>query len=276
MRRIDRTGARRAAIRARPSRMRRIATVSFATSFFALAFGGPAWLWQSGLAPDYAAGARKAAVAASAGLGLFIREIGISGSGHVANETILAASGLRIGAPILAFDPAAVRTRLERIPWIERAVVSRLLPGTAVIEIVERRPFALWQRDGSLVLIDEAGIVLTARDLYRFAGLPMIVGARTPDAAKQLFATLAAEPDLGGRVEAVIQVGGRRWDVRLDNGIDVRLPEAGWGAAWQMLARLDRRHALLARRISAIDLRISDRVVVTRSEPAAPQPGGPR
>lgn len=274
MRRIDHTNARREPVRRRS--IRGIAKAVLAIGFFALALGGPAWLWQSGLAPDYAAQARRAAVSASANLGLFIREIRVTGQRYATSQAVLAAAGLEIGQPILAFDPAEIRTRLERMAWIDRAVVSRLLPGTAVIEIQERRPFALWQRDGGLFLIDEAGIVITARDLYRFAGLPLIVGAQTPQAAKPLFAVLSAEPDLGRRVEAVIRVGERRWDVRLDNGIDVRLPETGEAAAWRALARLDRRHALLARRISAIDLRIPGRVVVTRSDPADPQAGGQR
>jgi len=181
-------------------------------------------------------------------------------------ETVRLASGLEIGTPIFAFEPEAIRTRLERLAWIERAVVSRLLPGIAVIKIQERTPFALWQLDGARYLIDDGGIVITTADLHRFAGLPWIVGARKPDTAKRLFATLSSEPDLGRRVEAVIRVGERRWDLRLDNGIDVRLPEAGETWAWRELARLDRRHALLARSISAIDLRIPGRVVVIRRD----------
>lgn len=276
MRRISHTSARREPARPRARTMRGIAKTVLTVGFFLLGLGGPAWLWQSGLAPNYAAQARKSAASASANLGLFVREIRITGQRHVARESVLAAAGLEIGGPILAFDPVEIRTRVERMAWVRRAVVSRLLPGTAVIEIEERRPFALWHRDGDLFLIDEAGIVITSRGLHRFAGLPLIVGARSPEAAKSLFSALAAEPDLGSRVEAVIRVGERRWDVRLDNGIDVRLPEAGEASAWRELAQLDRRHALLARRISAIDLRIPGRVVVTQSEPAALQAGEPQ
>ena len=105
----------------------------------------------------------------------------------------------------------------------------------------------------------------TAHALHRFAELPMVVAPAAPVAAGGLFETLAAEPDLGRRVRTAVRVGGRRWDVRLDNGIDVRLPEAGEGRAWRRLAQLERRHALLARRIEAIDLRFPDRVVVRRA-----------
>ena len=277
MRRIDhRIGSRHEAPRARLSLARGRAALPFAAVFLALAFSGAVWLWRSGLAPGYAADVREAAVAVSADLGLFVREIRIAGNRHVAREVVLAEAGLRIGAPIFASDPAAIRARLERMAWIERAVVSRLLPGTLAIEIVERRPFALWQRDGALSLIDETGAVLTDRDLHRFAGLPLIVGARALRSVKQLFATLATEPDLGGRVEAVIRVGERRWDLRLDNGIDVRLPEAGEEAAWRRLAQLARRHALLARRITAIDLRIPERIVVTGGDAAGPLSKGQR
>ena len=262
MRRVAETGRRREA----PRRGRRPVRAAVAATLAAVALGGPVWLWKSGLADDYAARARAEAGAALADLGFRVREIRIAGNRRIAREAVLAAAGLRLGASIFEFDPAHVRDRLEAVPWIGRASVSRVLPDTAAIRIEERRPFALWQRGGRLALIDRAGGVITAHALHRFAELPMIVAPAAPVAAGGLFETLAAEPDLGRRVRTAVRVGGRRWDVRLDNGIDVRLPEAGEGRAWRRLAQLERRHALLARRIEAIDLRFPDRVVVRRAD----------
>ncbi|MCH7555160.1 MAG: cell division protein FtsQ, partial [Proteobacteria bacterium] len=59
---------------------------------------------------------------------------------------------------------------------------------------------------------------------------------------------------------------GRRWNLRLDNGVDVELPEAGINAAWRRLADIERRHRLLSRDITAIDLRLPDRLVVRPAE----------
>ena len=261
MRRVAETGRRREV----PRRARLPVRAAAWAALAALALGGPAWLWGSGKAGDYAARARAGAGAVLADFGFRIREIRIAGARRVAREAVLDAAGLRLGAPIFAFDPAAVRDRLEAVPWIGRAAVSRVLPDVAAVRIEERRPFALWQRGGRLALVDRAGEVITAHALHRFAELPMVVAPAAPVAAGGLFETLAAEPDLGRRVRTAVRVGGRRWDVRLDNGIDVRLPEAGEGRAWRRLAQLERRHALLARRIEAIDLRFPDRVVVRRA-----------
>lgn len=252
--------------RARPTRRRwhRIATWMVAGVFFAVALGGPAWLWRSGLLALYAGQAEDAAIGASAELGLTVREVLLAGRKNADRKDLLAATGIVTGAPILAVEPERIQARLERNAWIKRALITRRLPDTILIEIEERRPFALWQRDGKLRLIDMDGTVITTHGLHRFAHLPLIVGSAQPIKAKPVLATLAREPDLNTRVRALINVGERRWNVRFDNGIDVRLPEAELASAWQELAQLDRRHALLARGITAIDLRIPGRVVVTR------------
>ncbi len=226
--------------------------------------GAAGWLGRSGSIDDDMERLRLSAMNAAAALGLQIRRIRIFGNRRVSRAEILAAAGLRIGAPILAFDPEEVRDRLHALPWIRRAEVSRRLPGTARIEIEERRPYAIWQRGGRQSLIDSDGVSIAAVDLLRFSELPVIVSPRQPLAAKRLFETVSTEPDLGGRVRAVVRVGERRWDLWLDNGVAVHLPETGEAAAWRGLAQLERRHALLARRIVAVDLRIPGRVVVRR------------
>ena len=189
-----------------------------------------------------------------------------SGASVCRGDAILTASELELGSPTLALDPELMRARLERNRWIKHARVTTRLPDTVFIEIEERRPLALWQRDGRLRMIDEEGAVIADRDLHLYTHLPLIVARSEPARGKAVLDMLGREPDLGSRVQALIEVGGRRWNVRFDNGIDVRLPEAEAAAAWRELAELDRRHALLARRISAIDLRIPGRIVVTRVE----------
>ena len=115
--------------------------------------------------------------------------------------------------------------------------------------------------------------MITDRQLYRYAHLPLVVARSEPERARPVLEMLGREPDLARRVRALIEVGGRRWNIRIDNGIDVRLPEAEPAAAWSELAQLDRRHALLARRISTIDLRIPSRIVVTPVEETGKKEG---
>lgn len=272
MRRLDRNATRRIPVRRSfPGRARAVAV---AAVLLALVVGSAAWMWRAGSLVDYAERVRTAAVEASAPLGFRLREVLLVGREQVSREAVLAASALELGSPILGLDTELIRAGLESNRWIKRARVTTRLPDTVFIEIEEHRPFAIWQHDGRFRLIDDEGTVITDRALHRYTHLPLVVARSEPERAKPILQMLGREPDLSRRVRALIEVGGRRWNVRIDNGIDVRLPEAEPAAAWKELAQLDRRHALLARRISAIDLRIPSRVVVTPVPGADPREEG--
>jgi cell division protein FtsQ len=234
---------------------------------FAVALGGPTWLWRSGWIADSWREARVSAVSVSAEIGLTVKEVLLEGRTHAPRAGVLKALGLKIGDPIMGFDLALVRDRIEALPWIESAAVERRLPGIVRVRIVEREPIALWQRKGVLSLVGRDGVPITNRKLGRFRDLLVIVGKDAPRHAINLLVMLASEPALRKRVRAAVRVGARRWNLRLDNGIDVRLPENETAAAWARLAELDRRHGLLGNDIDTIDLRLPDRLIVrTRTD----------
>ena len=257
----------------RPVLRRRAAPLALAAVLLAALYGGARWAWNAELLQAPVEGVRAGLASASAHLGFRVREVLLVGRQHVPRDAVLAASALELGSPMLGLDPERMRARLERNRWIKRARVTTRFPDTVFIEIEERRPLALWQRDGRVRMIDDEGEVIADHDLHRYTHLPLIVAQSEPARAKPVLDMLEREPDLRRRVRALIEVGGRRWNVRFDNGIDVRLPEAEAAAAWSELAELDRRHAVLARRISAIDLRIPGRIAVTRVK-ESDAPGG--
>jgi cell division protein FtsQ len=130
------------------------------------------------------------------------------------------------------------------------------------VRIVERRAVAWWQKDGKMVLIDRAGDPIRVAANGKHQGLIVLVGGDAPNHAAALLDMLAKEPALAARVNAAVRVGARRWNVRLDDAIDVRLPEDGAEAAWIKLAELDRKNRILSRDIEAVDLRLPDRLIV--------------
>ena len=236
--------------------------ISAVIGFFGIALGGPTWLWRSGWVADSWREARVSAVSVSADIGLTVKEVLLEGRIHAPRAVVLKALGLKVGDPIMGFDLAMVRDRIEALPWIQSAAVERRLPGVVRVRIVEREPIALWQRKGVLSLVGRDGVPITNRKLGRFRDLLVIVGKDAPRHATNLLVLLASEPALRKRVRAAVRVGARRWNLRLDNGIDVRLPEDEVAAAWARLAELDRRHGLLGNNIDTIDLRIPDRLIV--------------
>jgi cell division protein FtsQ len=195
-------------------------------------------------------------------LGLAVADVRVEGREATDRNTILAALGAAPGAPILAVDPSRAREQIEKLPWVHSAVVERRLPDTIYIRLVERKPLALWQHGGKLDLIDREGAVIPVTHLDRFAKLPMVVGEHAASHAAELIDMLTTEPDLAARVSAAIRVGDRRWNLRVDNAIDVLLPADSPASAWAQLASLERSSAILKRDVQVVDVRLPDRLVV--------------
>ena len=206
----------------------------------------------------------------TARLGLVVADIKVEGRETTDRETILAALGAGPGSPILAMSPRRAKDQLETLPWVRSAVVERRLPDTLYVRLVERKPLALWQHGGKLELIDHEGAVIPATQLDRFVKLPMVVGESAARHAAELVDMLATEPDLASRVSAAIRVGDRRWNLRIDNAIDVLLPADAAASAWTQLARLERSSAILKRDVQVVDVRLPDRLVL-RVSPEAPK-----
>jgi cell division protein FtsQ len=98
--------------------------------------------------------------------------------------------------------------------------------------------------------------------------LPLVVGEGANARTQDYLALLDMAGPLKARVVAGTLVSGRRWTLKIDNGIDVRLPEIGAAAAVTRLVRLEREQKILDKDVIAIDLRMSDRVVVRLTEEA--------
>ena len=226
------------------------------------------WLWTSGRVATALARTHAVLIEASVAGGLIVGEVYVSGRHWTPRDEVLDALAVERGTPLLNFDPEAARQRIEAIGWIRAATVERHLPDTVFVRLDERTPLALWQRDGRLVVVDRDGVVIDGAEAERFAKLLVIVGEDAPVNVVSLIGIMSSEPTLVKRVEAAVRVGGRRWNLHLDNGIDVQLPEEGIANAWRRLADYERQHRLLARDIAGVDLRLPDRLVVRR--PPAP------
>ena len=227
--------------------------------------GGTSTAWQAEVPQRFARRSLDAAIDASAGLGFVVRDVFVVGRSATPKPTLLEALAVNRGVPILAIDLDAARQRIEALPWVRQASVRRMLPDTVVVEIVERRPLALWQHEKKFALIDEEGRVIVRDDVGPFRDLMVVVGEDAPANATALVQMLASEPELMRRVKAAVRVGGRRWNVRLADGTDVKLPEDKPQEAWHRLGEYQRRHGILDKEVRTYDLRLSDRMVIRPS-----------
>lgn len=202
-------------------------------------------------------------------VGLRIAAISVSGSKEVSREEILTTAGVSGRGSLLFLDAAAARARLLSNPWIADAAVLKLYPDRLQITISERQAFALWQKDGRVSVVAADGTVLEPFVEDRYLDLPLVVGPGAERLAKAFLAIVDRYPDIRAVVHASVLVADRRWNLRLNNGIDVRLPETNIEQALDRLVALDREKKLLSRDIAAVDLRLPDRVTIRLSDAAA-------
>jgi cell division protein FtsQ len=243
---------------------RRLALTAWALLVLAGLAAGGWWSWQQRWPQTMASEMRAAAVDASIDLGFTVEEVFVVGRRETSRASLLEALAVSRGAAILDFDIHAARERLLALPWVQTASIERLLPDTVVVEITERRPLALWQHHGDFSLIDEDGAVILRRNLEPFSDLLVVVGEDAPAHAADLIRTLGTQPELMPLVQAAVRVGGRRWNLRIAGGIDVRLPEEDPSGAWEKLAEYQRLHGLLRKDVKVLDLRLPDRLIVRR------------
>jgi cell division protein FtsQ len=207
------------------------------------------------------------AIANSAGFR--ITTVAINGRRQLSQDEVLAIGGVNGRSSLLFLDAGAVRDKLKANPWISDATVQKLYPGQLQIDIVERTAFALWQQDGRLSVIADDGAVLEPYVSRRFLTLPLVVGKGAETRARDFLALLARYPQVASVTKAAIFVGERRWNLRLKDGLDIRLPENEVGNALAALSTLDKEDKLFSRDIVAVDMRLPDRLIVQLSDDAA-------
>jgi len=179
-------------------------------------------------------------------------------------------------APQALVNVSEIRDRLLGYGWVKDARVSRRLPDTLVIDIVERSPAALWQNQGQLALIDSQGVVLDRVPVDKMPDLPLLIGAGANGQEQQLGRLMDAVPALKVQLASATWIGGRRWDLNFQSGETIALPEGedGAKAALMKFARLDKQSGLLGRGLIRFDLRVPGKMIVrlprAPGEPIAP------
>ena len=245
----------------------RLATAALTLVFLgAVGFYGAV---QSGRYGDFTAsyGTPADMLARTAGFG--VRAVTISGSVELTEAEILEAAGVRTSNSLPFLDIGEVRDRLMTMPLVREASVRKLYPGRLLIDIREREPFALWQKDGRVAIVSADGTVIDDMHDDRFLDLPFVVGEGANGHLADYVALLENAGDLRSRIRAGMYVGGRRWSLKLTSGIEVKLPEKQPGQALAALAVLQREARVLDKDIIAVDLRTPGRVAFRLSAEAA-------
>jgi len=199
-------------------------------------------------------------------MGLKLERVFIEGESAEATAAIERAVNLSGDQAMTSIDLNAVRERVETVGWVKSAKVLRLLPNTLIVHVVEHDRLAIWQTGGRNVVIDGHGQVIAGADAGRYPNLPLIVGRGAEQAASEVLPLIAQRPRLQSRVEALVRVDERRWDLRLKDGSLIQLPATDQDAALIQLDALDQRERLLELGFARIDLRTPSEVAVRPSD----------
>jgi cell division protein FtsQ len=253
--------------RINPWKIAGVAAIAAPWLVMSILLGGTGWVIFSKARPDSIATAIKSEVMlATLKLGFEIDAVWVDGLNRSVKEDVLVAVGANRGEPILDFDTAIARERLKKLPWIKEARVSLALPNQINVFLTERKPFAIWQINRELHVIDQDGEIIKGILAAEFAGLPTMVGKGANKAADSLFSLVAKTPNIANLMTAASFVGERRWDIRLDDRIDVQLPAEAAEEALLRLNKLQLDYQIFNKDILGIDLRVHDRLIVRVSD----------
>jgi cell division protein FtsQ len=194
-----------------------------------------------------------AMVGAEAGFG--IDEVHLAGNVRTPPETILAALGFEPGQSIFAADVQTARKRLMKLDWVAEADVQRRYPDAIYVRVVEKLPFALWKSPEGVTVVERNGGAITKNDIAKFAKLPFLAGDGAPQAAADIVDAVAQHRAVAARVKIYQRQSQRRWNLILDDGVVVQLPETGWQKELDTLESLIVDKSILERNLTEIDLR---------------------
>lgn len=202
------------------------------------------------------------ASAVTAWVGFGIENVKISGQSQTSEVDVLGALDIGTYPSLLTLDVDAAKARIEALPWVKEASLVKLFPDSLDIAITERVPFAIWQHNGLTSLVDASGKVIAETTDERYARLPRVVGAGAAERVNEYLALVASVPAIARRASAGVLVSERRWNVVLDNGVEIMLPIDRPQAALAQVAALDAADQLLSREITSVDLRAPGRLVL--------------
>ncbi|MDX2028041.1 MAG: FtsQ-type POTRA domain-containing protein [Alphaproteobacteria bacterium] len=239
-----------------------------------IVLGLAAWLWHIGWPQRQAEHLTQAGLQMTQKARFAVRDVIIEGRQQASKEALSAALGISTGAAILSFEPEAAQAKIAKLPWVASATVERRLPDTIYVRLTEKQPLARWQRQGRIIVIDSEGQELREAKTDQFSQLPLVVGADAAAETANLLETLKEFPAVEDKMTAAVRVSGRRWDVHLESRVVARLPEADMADGLKRLSELITVKKILERNITAIDLRLPDRLIIESGQ--APHPGDTR
>ena len=253
----------RAASHTRKGFLRLVASI-IGTFLFIIFLG----LWLGGFLPNVMQAGENFKRNRLMSMGFTIERVDVMGEGRLREEDVRRALGVYAGDYLFGVDMESAQERVESLSWVDRAVVRRLWPDRIVVQVIERQPYALWQHEGEVKVVDAKGTAITDANAAQFTQLTLFVGESAGERASDIRQMMGEFPQIASRVESFVNVSDRRWDIVLDQGaIRVMLPEQNMRKALRQLQSLQAQTQILDRKIDTIDMRLPGRLTLSPTSP---------
>jgi len=219
-------------------------------------------LWLGGFMPNINSSYHRFTKDKLVGIGFVVKYVDVVGEGRVREDKVREMLGVQPGDYLFDMDIVNAQARIQSLGWVDTAVVRRLWPNRIVVHINERRPYALWQNNQQIRVIDKTGVVILAADVQDFTNLPYFVGHGAQQNVQDGWDMLQSHPEILSETQAMVRVGDRRWNVILSNGKRILLPEKNPQAALQRFDTYNQKHGLLGLDLYSIDMRVKGRLTL--------------
>jgi cell division protein FtsQ len=153
----------------------------------------------------------------------------------------------------------------SELPWVDQVVVTRNMPDILNVSIVEYEPFAVWENNGEKFLTNKDGKLLPYEESEEFKNMIILSGENANLNARSLFNIFTSDPEFSRNVYSATWISNRRWDIRLESGIIIKLPQSNISDAWQHLIKIYNMTGSIIG-LQTIDLRIKDKVYLEYSD----------
>jgi cell division protein FtsQ len=203
-------------------------------------------------------------------MGFALEDVVVEGRMRTNKQQILTTLELKRGIPLLSINLFDAKEKLENLSWVKAARVERRLPDTLFIRISEKEPVAIWQNQNKTYLVDYDGELVETKEANKYKELLLVTGHKAPSHVGKLITLLEKFPKIKARVTAATHLRSMRWDIRLDEKVDIRLPEKNAEKALEYLLVLEHRHHFMEREIMIVDMRLPGQLIL-RLTPEAMQ-----
>jgi cell division protein FtsQ len=219
-------------------------------------------LWLGGFIPNIQSATGKFTKHRLMAMGFVVDHVDVVGEGRISEAEVRARLGVQPGDYLFDMDIETAQARVQSLSWVETAVIRRLWPNRVVVHINERRPYALWQNHEIIKVVDNSGFVIEGAPLNEFRSLPMFVGEGAAEHASEIMDEIRVYAELNSKIQAIVYVGQRRWDIVLNDGPRILLPAENPAEALARLDRYERVHSILELDLERIDMRVEGRLML--------------